>query len=300
MWNKLDDQFRHHPKVVQAGPLAGWLFICGLGYCAEYLTDGVIPGAAIHTLADFRGVGYETATVGDPPYASFGEDADGETLARVLVVAGLWEETDGGFRVHDYLKYNPSRRDVLRDRREWKARQTKHRVSRSVSRRDSPVTPGESQRDSERPVPVPVPVPEEHKKTLRQKELTAVELAQMSDNKARQESAHRLVVLAKERFVWRLTKSGLLAELRFAAELLDVWPEPTIVRALEAQRKLSSLRWLGERISAQEAPEIRPAPPPKERAWLDDPEPPDLPPEQVAANQARARELIATAMGKMP
>ncbi len=39
-WIKIDDQFSDHPKIIEAGPLAGWLYVSSLCYCGRYLTDG--------------------------------------------------------------------------------------------------------------------------------------------------------------------------------------------------------------------------------------------------------------------
>ncbi len=94
-WMRIDDQFPDHPKVMAAGPLAGWLFVCGLGYCARQLTDGFIPEAQVRKLADLKNAGRE---------------------AQRLVDAGLWERVDGGYQVHDYLDYQPSAEKVLGDR----------------------------------------------------------------------------------------------------------------------------------------------------------------------------------------
>lgn len=94
-WTKLDDHFPDHPKVIAAGPLASWLFVCGLAYCGRLLTDGFIPSGQIRKLADV-------------------EDAHG--LARTLVEVGLWERAEGGYRVHDYLDYQPSKEHVLQTR----------------------------------------------------------------------------------------------------------------------------------------------------------------------------------------
>ena len=90
-WVRLDDQFTDHPKVVAAGPLAAWLYVCGLTYCARHLTDGLIPVAQVRQMAA-SGAG---------------------KLAAALVAVGLWEEAPGGYRVHDYLEYNPTRAQVL-------------------------------------------------------------------------------------------------------------------------------------------------------------------------------------------
>jgi hypothetical protein len=94
-WVRLDDQFPDHPKVVAAGPLAGWLFVCGLAYCARQLTDGFIPSAQVARLVS---------------------ESAASKLTASLVKAGLWEETEGGYVVHDYLEYNPSKEKTLAKR----------------------------------------------------------------------------------------------------------------------------------------------------------------------------------------
>ena len=122
-WVKIDDQFTDHPKVVAAGPLAGWLYVCGLTYCSRYLTDGFIPEAQIRRMADIKN-----------PAA----------CASRLVDAGLWIRVDGGYHVHDYLEYQPSAEKVRADRsaaqermkrvRSQDVRPNKERTSHSPSR----------------------------------------------------------------------------------------------------------------------------------------------------------------------
>lgn len=92
-WVRLDDQFPDHPKIVRAGPSAAWLYVCGLAYCARHLTDGLIPEAQMPRLM-----------------------TGAAKLADRLVAAGLWEVTDDGYRVHDFLNYNPSRAQTLAKR----------------------------------------------------------------------------------------------------------------------------------------------------------------------------------------
>jgi 5-methylcytosine-specific restriction endonuclease McrA len=93
-WVRLDDQFTDHPKIVQAGPLAGWLFVCGLGYAARYLTDGSIPAAQVRRLADVE---------------------DAEPLAARLVAAGLWEPVEGGYQVSSAIPWGIRRSEVYEE-----------------------------------------------------------------------------------------------------------------------------------------------------------------------------------------
>lgn len=101
MWVKLDDQFVDHPKIVAVGPLAGWLFVAGLCYANRWLTDGFIPGNQVSRLVHTNG--------------------STTKLVSKLCVQGLWKpaECNGvtGYRVHDFLKYQPSKKHVLRERK---------------------------------------------------------------------------------------------------------------------------------------------------------------------------------------
>lgn len=94
----IETSVRTHRKFLAAGPAASWLWLCGLGYCQDGLTDGFIPEAAL----GFLGV------------------ADAGSLAERLVEARLWEHVDGGWRMHDYLEHNkPAEvvREVMRRRK---------------------------------------------------------------------------------------------------------------------------------------------------------------------------------------
>lgn len=101
-WVKLDDNFPGHRKVLAAGPVAAWLHIEGLCYCAQQKTDGAILDAALSKLTQFS-----------KPKAA--------KLAARLVEVGLWERNGAGYAIHDYLDYNPSKKS-LEERREMKRR----------------------------------------------------------------------------------------------------------------------------------------------------------------------------------
>jgi len=111
-WVKLDDQFPDHPKALACTAEAMWLHICGLCWCARHLTDGRIPRNAVPRLA----------VVKKP-----------EDRAAELVAAGIWLEVDGGFEIHDYLKFQPSKSQVESQRQSQRDRQRESRARRSVS-----------------------------------------------------------------------------------------------------------------------------------------------------------------------
>lgn len=111
-WVKLDDQFPDHPKALACTAEAMWLHICGLCWCARHLTDGRIPRNAVPRLAVVK-----------KPY----------DCAAELVAAGIWLEVDGGFEVHDYLKFQPSKSQVESQRQSQRDRQRDSRARRGVS-----------------------------------------------------------------------------------------------------------------------------------------------------------------------
>lgn len=95
-WVKLDDTFWSHPKLERLSDKAFRLYIRGLGYCSQHLTDGVIDVAGIRTL---------------------GQSSMSNKTISELTDAGLWIGGIGHYLVNDYLEYNPSRVDVLERRR---------------------------------------------------------------------------------------------------------------------------------------------------------------------------------------
>lgn len=126
-WFRLDDSFHSHPKVIAAGNEAVGLYVrCGT-YAAQHLTDGF---------------------VGKPIVLLYGSEA----LAARLVDAALWNRTRGGWNIHDYLDYNPSRETVERERKAAAERQRRSREGK-LSHRDTPVTNAVSHTTPTRPDP---------------------------------------------------------------------------------------------------------------------------------------------------
>lgn len=106
---QLHDGFYRNPKVRKAGHAAAWLWAASIGYASEGLTDGFVPSHDLGLLVS---------------------DLEGKALAKAvarLVEVGLWEVVDGGWRIHDYLKWNYSKAAVLAKREATLARVNKHR-----------------------------------------------------------------------------------------------------------------------------------------------------------------------------
>jgi len=97
-WIRLDDDYINHPKFVALSHVAFRLWHEGMAYSRKLMTDGIITSGALKT---FR-------------YAS--KSAVKELTAPLYPGASpLWEERDGGFEIHDYLDWNPTRQPRCKD-----------------------------------------------------------------------------------------------------------------------------------------------------------------------------------------
>lgn len=86
-WFKVDDQLAFHAKSVMAGNSAMGLWVRAGSWSSAQLTDGFIPTHMANAMAN---------AMANP----CDQDA--------LVMAGLWNEVDGGFRFHEWQDFQPS------------------------------------------------------------------------------------------------------------------------------------------------------------------------------------------------
>ncbi len=87
-WVRLDDQFFLNPKVVALSKDATLLYLAALTYASSQQTDGALAPASVTLVRGL--VGAKAPAV------------------AALVAAGLWEPDGDGYRIHDYLDYNPA------------------------------------------------------------------------------------------------------------------------------------------------------------------------------------------------
>lgn len=142
-WARLEDGYFTHRKVADLSKDAKLVDLAAIAFSARELRDGEL------TRADVRIVAAQV-DVGDP-----------FAVAEELVTAGRWSRNERGYVIHDYLKYNPSRQQVLKEREagakrvaEWRANHPKPSRKRASSR--NAVTTGEVH---PAPDPDPGPVP---------------------------------------------------------------------------------------------------------------------------------------------
>jgi hypothetical protein len=142
-WVKLEDDFSENPKIAGLSDSALALWVTGLAYCNRNLTDGFIPSQ----------VG-----LGQLRYC----DGNAVPPIRELEATGLWDEIPGGWEVHDFHDYQPTKEAVLAERAAARERMQELRKNRKISSKDVQANmEGTSPRSSVSPVPVPDPVPKQ-------------------------------------------------------------------------------------------------------------------------------------------
>jgi hypothetical protein len=110
-WAKVDDGLHSHPKILalrRGCPAALGLHLLALSFAGAYLTDGVV-------------------------HAAFVEPQE-EELAQRLVDAGLWDRDGEDWRIHDWLDFNPSRAQVMREKKASAQRAKSARARRNGAR----------------------------------------------------------------------------------------------------------------------------------------------------------------------
>lgn len=90
-WFKVDDRIFDNPKIAALSDRAKVSFFEGGTYCSRELTDGFIPAEKARSIAR-------------------------TPKALKELVPHLWEPARGGYMVHDYLKYNPTRERVMAEK----------------------------------------------------------------------------------------------------------------------------------------------------------------------------------------
>lgn len=162
-WVRIDDQFPEHPKIEEVGPLGMAMQVAALCYANRYLTDGKLPS---RTVAKFMPTVSFDPETGDP--------VTWRDIASLLVEAGIWDEVEGGYQIHDYHEYQPSKAEVEETRKkraEAGRKGGKANGKQSAKQNESnelSKTASKTEAKSN-PVPKPGPVPntQEQKNTTR-------------------------------------------------------------------------------------------------------------------------------------
>lgn len=130
-WAAIDDAILDNGKIGRAGALGLLLHTAAISWCARNLTDGRLPKAKVACLLNLSGLGVAPGNDAGVPRRSAATDfvrPDPDAIADHLAAVGLWHDRGETWELHDYLKYNPSRADVLERRAATRARVQKHRI----------------------------------------------------------------------------------------------------------------------------------------------------------------------------
>lgn len=130
IWGKQDNRIDENAKFLALRPEH---YLAGLGlhaamrsYCNRNETDGFVPASFVTQKAA-------------------GEGRKAKALVEDMVKQRLLDPTEGGYLVHDYLKYNPSAEKLAEARAATAARVAEHRAkSPSRTRQVRAVTDGDN------------------------------------------------------------------------------------------------------------------------------------------------------------
>lgn len=137
-WFKCDDNLGDHPKVMSLDekllPAMGLWVMCGV-YSSKHLTDGFVPRKVVRMYG-------------------------GDRQAKALEKAGLFRPAEGGWILHDYLDWNPSKEQVLKIRADRQAAGQAGGRASGQARAQASASPSAQPNPNPVPVPGPTPVPE--------------------------------------------------------------------------------------------------------------------------------------------
>lgn len=140
-WVRFDDDFPNHRKVEPLSDGAYRLHSTAIFWSSKQLTDGCIPKRDLTFVAP--------RTMKRP-----------QKFVDELVAAGLWEVVEEGWELHDFLDYQPSKDQVIAERKKTAERQKRWRERHGKTVTDSVrdavsngVTDGVTNAAPSRPVP---------------------------------------------------------------------------------------------------------------------------------------------------
>ena len=131
----LDVEFPTDDKIITAGPLASYLYICGLAYAKRSGKEGFIHATQVRFLAPGL--------------------TKPDSHAQTLEIVGLWESTEGGWNVAAWARHNLSgdqlaeRKKAQRDRA-IAANHARHHVAKGVKESDCDLCQAGPSKDQER------------------------------------------------------------------------------------------------------------------------------------------------------
>jgi hypothetical protein len=115
-WVRLDDNFPNNRKISMLSANAFRLYVSALCWSSANLTEGFIAEDELRSIAHVRSA---------------------KVASNQLVTRGLWERVEGGWRIHDYLEFNPTRAQVKTERSSNAARQKAYRDRKKAAAKNT-------------------------------------------------------------------------------------------------------------------------------------------------------------------
>jgi len=213
---EIEASARTHKKFLKAGPAASWLWVCGLGYCQDGLTDGFIPEEALHYL---------------------GVKTPGALKDR-LVTVGLWDVVTGGWHVHDYLKHNRSSTVVNGMKQHKRVAGKAGGVASGEARREAPASTSASSKD---PPGASAGVEAPGEPISDQIRSTQIRSPQLSTPGLRMPPLDVDFAVFREKYPASRRKGGMLIEQAFMAQSVRAGGPSALMAALD--NHLASEQW---------------------------------------------------------
>lgn len=189
-WLKLDDAFGTHPKIAGLSDRAFRAHVLGMLYAAQHMTDGIVPDSVAPSRAITR-------------------ELEGGRYGPV------WTRVDGGWQVHDFLDYNPSKAQAKASAIAKAMAGAKGAASRWHGRENAPS-------------PSPAPTPRTKKpSTPRERDVIADALARAEHAEPLEVPASRMKTLCVKAIELRKVSPGVTPEevarraLNWSAEMGD-------------------------------------------------------------------------------
>lgn len=154
-WVKLDDMVTIHPKLLDAGAEAAWLWTSGLAHCNRYTTNGRIDKRHLASLY---------------PNSEWSANQL-KKLSKKLVDCRLWSDEGDFFLVHQYAEHQSEA-----TKESVEARREREREKKRNQRERFQMSPGDKTGDNNRdktgdtlvrPEHVPLPSPDQTSPTKR-------------------------------------------------------------------------------------------------------------------------------------
>lgn len=138
-WIRLDDNFPDHPKTIGLSDKAFRLYISGLCYSSQYLTDGYLSAPVVRRLDGFEGV-------------------------QELLSAGLWSQTPDGFLIASYTEYQSTKEEVEKAKKANADRVARYREKQKANGSNNAAANGANNDEIMSPhihthIPIHTPVP---------------------------------------------------------------------------------------------------------------------------------------------